>query len=277
MVTSRTQIPWPPLVSSRREFLKVSCVSAFAIGTTTGIVSCRSASITTESAPNTIEGLFGHDWLQHLASAIGATVITHILEHGLEGTAWAAWDAGVESILEDVLAFGLLAMDLGFVAGGRTEELRFSPVSAGRQPRFIPGDRGWADQVPPVVMAQVSQVPYGDPRTDLLVACVDTGKTRVIFAPWAWQTLWLYVQYLRKNRTGADLDMATTLCRRRLIPSGTRPKAGEDTLIYEALDGTVEIALISSSSSGSTVTITARPAEGISGSSLSKQFELPAA
>lgn len=278
MVTSRTQIPGPPLVSSRREFLKVSCASAFAIGTTTGIVSCSSAiSSAIGHAVATLESLFDHDWLQHLAIAIAATEITHILEHGLEGSAWAAWDAGVESILEDILAFGLLAMDSGFVAGGRGEEPRFSQISAGPQARFIPGDVGWADQVPPVVMAQVSQVPHGDPRTDLLVACVDTGKTRVIFAPWAWQALSLYVQDLTKNRTGADLEAATALCRRRLIPSGTGPKAGEDTLLYEALDGTVEIALISRSSSGSTVTITAPPAEGINGSFLQKQFELPAA
>lgn len=264
MVTSRSQIPWPPLVIGRRKFLKVSCVSAFAIGTTTGIVSCSSS----------LDEIFDHDWLKNLASAIGAAVIKHILEHGLEGTAWAAWDAGVESILADVLAFGLLAMDSGFVAGGRGEEPRFSPVSTGR---LIPDDVGWADQIPPVVLAQVSQVPGGDPRTDLLVACVDTGKARVIFAPWAWQALCLYVQDLRKNRTGADLDTAMTLCRRRLIPSGTGPKAGEDTLIYQALDGTVEIVLTSRSSSGSTVTITALPAVGINGPLPPKQFNLPAA
>lgn len=269
MAISRTQIPWPPVVSSRREFLKVSCVSALAIGTTTGILSCG-------SALSTLEGLFDHDWLQHLSITILATEITHILEHGLEGTAWAAWDAGVETILEDVLAVGLLAMDSGFVAGGRGEEPRFPPVSTG-QPRFIPGDHGWADQEPPVVMAQVSQVQQGDPSTDLLVACVDTGKTKVIFAPWAWQALYLYAQDLTKNQTGPDLDTARTLCRRRLIPSGTLPKTGEDTLTYEALDGTVEIALISRSGSGSKVAITARPAEGISDFFLEKQFKLPAA
>jgi hypothetical protein len=282
MVTSGSQIPWLPLVSSRREFLRVSCASAFAIGTTAGIVSCASAASpgspsSAGSPETTIDSLFGHDWLQRLAIAIAATEITHILESGLEGTAWAAWDAGVEAILEDALTAALLAMDSGFAAGGRGEEPRFSPVSTGR--RFIPDDHGWADQVPPVVMAQVSQVPHGDPRTDHLVACVDTGKTKVIFAPWAWQALWLYVQDLTKNQTGADLDTATTLCRRRLIPSGTvtGPEVGEDRLIYEALDGTVEIALISRSGGGSTVTITAPPAKGITGSLLQKQFKLPAA
>lgn len=267
MVTSQSQIPWPPLVSSRREFLKVAGASALAIGTTTGIVACGST---------TLESLFDHDWLEHLAIAIAATEIVHILEGGLEGTAWAAWEAGVESILESALAAILLAMDSGFVAGGRGDEPRFSPVSAGRRRGFIPGRVGWADQVPPVVMAQVSRVPQGDPRTDHLVACVDTGKTAVTFAPWAWQALSLYVQDLTKNRTGAGLDNARTLCRRRLIPSGTGPNVGGNTLIYEALDGMVKIALVSRSGSGSTVTITAPPAIGVAGTLLQKQFQLPA-
>jgi hypothetical protein len=275
MIPSQPQVPWHHVVGNRRQFLKMSGASALAIGAATGIVSCGNGfSSTFSSIGQALDSLFGPDWLQKLAIAIAAQEIVDILKGGLEGGAWDAWSAGVESLLEDVL-IGALALDSEVVAGDLAEMPRLLPPRIGRQRRFIPGGVGWADQVPPVVMAQVSQARQGDPKTDLLVACVDTGKTAVIFQPREWQTLALYVDDLTKNRTGTELDKARTLCLRRLIPSGTIPHTGPSgTLTYQARDGTVEVALTQDPEGRPVGTITAStPLE--SGPPLRKSFTLP--
>ena len=275
MVAGQSHIPWPPPASSRRNFLKVACGSALAIGTSAGLASCSSITSAIGAIGNAFDRIFGHDWLRRLAIAIAATEITNILNGGLEGTAWAAWDTGVETLLEDALAAIILTADSRYVAGTRGAEPVFPPGSMGKQKGFIPGNVGWAQMVPPVVMAQVSKTRHGDPRTDELVACVDTGKTNVIFKPWAWQTLWLYVRELTKNRTGAELETMRTLCLRRLIPSGRLPNSAGNTLTYQALDGTVVIELITGSGGTRVGVIISRPAPGIRASLLEASFNLP--
>src|ERR1022692_495127 len=74
--------------------------------------------------------------------------------------------------------------------------------------RFIPDGVGYAHPVPPIVMLRASRSKTGDPGTDLLVAFVDGGRKHLVFKPWAWQTLALFVNFLTANQSPADLSSA---------------------------------------------------------------------
>jgi hypothetical protein len=262
--------------AGRRKFLKACGVTALAAGATPLISSCISFG---SSKPAGFDVL-AEDWLGRLAVAIGAGFVPKILGGGLKGS-WAAWEPEVETVGEDVLEYGLAAAAASYETGGSRRPAIFDDSAMSGRYRFIPGRMGYAHPVPPVVFLRVSQDRHGDPHTDMMIAFVDHGTKHIIFKPWAWQALSLFVNYLTANQDPANLSVARAVCVLTLIPAGTQPQTGRipgglvDFYNYKSRNGNVKMALVQESNGGPTGVITASAIPGGNGKPLVKSFRLP--
>ena len=264
--------------SGRRRFLRTCGVTALAAGATPLVSSCG---IFSSSKPSAFDVL-ARDWIGELAKGIGAAVVGKIVEGGLQ-KAWAAWGPQVEAVGEGILEDGVIATasKVQYTASARPQIVTASAMLTSGY-RYIPGGVGYAHPVPPVVLLRASRVSRGDPRTDMLIAFVDGGKKHIVFKPWAWQTLALFVNYLTTNQSTANLDIARAVCVLTLIPAGTRPQTGTipgglvDFYNYKSRNGSVKIALVQESNGAPTGVITATAIPGGDGLPLVKNFRLPA-
>jgi hypothetical protein len=268
MMSDETAAP-----GDRRRFLKICAGTAAAAGTVPLISSCGLL----DSHPGF--KVDAEDWLWNLAFAIGAGTIDKVLKGGLRN-GWAEWAPEVEEVGEEILLDGaVVASDASPAPAGRLAVTTTS-VLRGRN-RFIPGGVAYAHPVPPMVMLRASRTPHGDPKTDLLVAFVDKGRKHIVFKPWAWQTLALFVNYLTANQDPANLSVARAVCVLTLVPAGTRPRTGSipgglvDFYNYKSRNGDVKIALVQESNGRPTGVITASAIPGGDGRPLVKHFTLP--
>jgi hypothetical protein len=130
-------------------------------------------------------------------------------------------------------------------------------------------------------MVGASKTPGGDPWTDRLIACVDNGEAAVVFEPWAWQTLSMFVHHLTDGKTDDDLAQAQALCALTLIPSGVNPDSGQSPartvgwLTYKSHNGTVEISWAEGSDDSKNGIISASAIRDAHGDPLTKSFLLP--
>jgi len=188
-------------------------------------------------------------WLADLASAVGASVISDIATTGLKG-AWASWQTGVST-------------------------------QVGNQSYSWYTD-GYVHPRPPVALVGLTKSQtVDDPTTDRLLACVDGGRSSVLFEPWAWQTLSSYVNDQTNGKSGDDLANAQNLCVLGVIPSGTRPKTGSSPehtvgwMTYATRLGWVEIAYAQQSDSSWNGTLTASGIVDVNGNPVTKSYPLP--
>lgn len=257
---------------SRRRFLKSSAASgAVAVGLAVSLSSC------TLPWEHEFSPLIPN-WLQQLALGVSATEIAGIINGGLRRL-WPAWEPGVDDALGEILTAEVLADSITGTSSGRVESSSISTLAVRR---FIPGEVGWGQPIPPVIMVQVSQTRNGDPTTDLLVAFVNTGYHYVVLQPWAWQTLLMFVNSLTSGQSGAGLDIARAGCALSLLPSGLRPISGQspegtvDWVTYQSRNGTVEISRVEGSNSSTTGVITASAIQdSTTGQPLRMSFTLP--
>ncbi|WJY93392.1 hypothetical protein CFAEC_13020 [Corynebacterium faecale] len=116
------------------------------------------------------------------------------------------------------------------------------------------GENGWnfisnstlGDQVPPALIFRACRDQMSNPATDLLVVGVNQCRESVIFEPWAWQALYLFVNDLTHDKKGDDLAGFQALCKISLLPSGvsdtTATATGRSTLMgYRTRNGSVEM------------------------------------
>lgn len=227
---------------SRRKALSWG-VAGLAISTV-GLTSCSAAARSAVFNPATTE------WLKELASSVAATQIEKALDGGLEGI-WNKWSGSTDKTVDK--------------------------VTAGQQFWYS----AWAHQVPPVIMLSLSKSKQFDPMADRLVACVNSGKQAVVFDPWAWQALSMFVHDLTHEKTGSDLAMVQSLCLLTLIPSGVAPQTGGspggtvDWMTYQARNGAVEIAKISEPDGSMSAIITADGIPDVGNKPMRKKFTLP--
>lgn len=262
------------LVSGRRRFVQMCGASVLTAGAMPLIASCgyldRHPGFKVEA----------ENWLERLALAIGAATIKGLLNGGLQAD-WAAWGPDVEIVGEGILEYGAIAAASDVTGGASRHPLIVTTSAASGRYRFIPGGVGYAHPVPPMVMLRASRTRHGDPRTDLLVVFVDKGRKHIVFKPWAWQTLALFVNYLTANQDPANLSVARAVCVLTLVPSGTKPQTGTipgglvDFYNYESRNGNVRIALVQESNGSPTGVITASAIPGGDGLPLVKHFTLP--
>jgi hypothetical protein len=262
--------------SGRRQFLRTCGVTALAAGATPLISSCG---IFSSSKPSVFDVL-ARNWIGELAHGIGAGAVGKIVEGGLQ-YAWAAWGPEVEAVGQGILEYGVIAAaSSNQYPAARSPVITTSATLASGY-RYIPGGIGYAHPVPPVVLFRASRVRQGDPRSDMLIAFVDGGKKHIVFKPWAWQTLALFVNYLTANQNPANLDIARAVCVLTLIPAGTKPQTGTipgglvDFYNYKSRNGSVKIALVQESNGAPTGVITATAIPGGDGLPLVKHFTLP--
>ncbi len=163
-------------------------------------------------------------WLADLGKSIAAAEVQNAIDGGLRG-AFAHWTKPARKTVQDS-ATAILSNDHRFWYNS------------------------WSHQVPPVLLVSVCAAEEGDPMADHLVACVNGGSQAVVFEPWAWHALSMYVHDLTGARKGDDLAAYRSLCLMTLIPSGTRPKTGSSPegtvawMTYASRNGTVEIAKV---------------------------------
>jgi hypothetical protein len=215
------------LVIDRRRFMKTAGAGFLALATAGSITSCAAAAFSPA-----VTG-----WLNQLALAVGAAEIEKVIEGGL-ARAWHAWQAGVKKS----------------VASQPSPYIHCNPT-------------GWVHPVPPVVLVGVSKGAQADPMTDRLIACVHDGRRAVVFEPWAWQTLFMFVHSLTDGKSGDDLAQTRELCALTVLPSGVRPHSGQSTagtvgwLTYQSRNGYVEIARApgSDNSWNGSITVSAMP------------------
>jgi hypothetical protein len=240
-------------VGNRRQFLRISGTSVLTLGTVAGLASCRAPWQKTAVEAATAAGAALPDnWLAELAIAVGAAEVTNILNGGLQ-RAWHAWEPSVGATMRSIQADGL----------------------------FIPGGVGWIHPIPPTVLVRASTKKGRNPKSDHLVAFVETGQAHIMFRPWAWQTLWMYIYYLTNGQTGANLDVAKAVCALTLLPSGTRPKTGKSPegtvgwMTYKSRNGTVEITRVRGPEGSVSGVITASAIPGADGKPSTQSFTLP--
>ncbi|MFD3975682.1 hypothetical protein [Streptomyces cyaneofuscatus] len=117
---------------------------------------------------------------------------------------------------------------------------------------------------------------------DRLVACVNSGKQAVVFDPWAWQALSMFVHDLTQKKAGSDLAMVQSLCLLTLIPSGVSPRTGRSSegtvgwMTYQARNGIVEMAKISEPDGTVSAIVTADGILDAERRPTKKKFVLPA-
>jgi hypothetical protein len=268
-------MPADALVSGRRKFVKGTLGTLLAASALPALTSCDFLHSKSQFVVN------AEDWLESLALAIGAKTVYNIVKGGLRGGSWSPWAPEVEDVAEDILEYGLVAAASSFSTITLPSNGAVTASAMTARYRFIPGGVAYAQPVPPVLMMRASRTRAGDPDTDLLVAFVDGGRKHIIFKPWAWQTLALFVNYLTANQDPANLSVARAVCVLTLIPSGTRPQTGTmpgglaDYYNYKSRNGNVRIALIQESNGSPTGVITASAIPGGDGRPLVKSFKLP--
>jgi hypothetical protein len=262
------------LAAGRRRFLKVCGGSALAAGGTPLITSCGFFKSNPQFEVDVAQ------WLGKLAFNIGAKQVRNILSGGLRSD-WAKWGPDVEAVGEGILEDGVILAASSFSSGAESRPQIFTTSAMEGRYRFIPDGVGYAHPVPPIVMLRASRSKRGDPGTDLLVAFVDGGRKHLVFKPWAWQTLALFVNYLTANQSPADLSVARAVCVLTLVPAGTKPQTGRipgglvDWMNYKSRNGDVRIALVQESNGAPTGVITASAIPGGDGRPLVKHFTLP--
>jgi hypothetical protein len=273
--SDNTTAPRSLLVGGRRRFLKTAGGAALAAGAAPLVTSC---------------GLFSSgfqvnssQWLDNLANMIGAELVNEIVHGGLR-KAWAKWGPGVDAVGEDILEDGAIAAAAGAASmytGERTSPIELTAYMQKSGYRYIPQHLGYVHPVPPMAMLRASKSSHGDPKTDLLVVFVDGGHKHIVFKPWAWQTLSLFVNYLTANQSSSNLAVARAVCVLTLIPSGTRPQTGTipggmvDFYNYDSRNGNVKLALVQESNGAPTGVITASAIPGGDGLPLVQHFTLP--
>jgi hypothetical protein len=261
-------------VSGRRKFVKGTLGTILAASALPALASCDFLHSKSRFVVN------AEDWLESLALAIGAKTVYKIVRGGLQRGNWSEWAPEVEDVGEEILEDGLVAAS-SFNTIGLPSDGAVTASAMTARYRFIPGGVGYAQPVPPVLMMRASRTPAGDPNTDLLVAFVDGGRKHIVFKPWAWQTLALFVNYLTANQDPANLSVARAVCVLTLIPAGTRPQTGTmpgglaDYYNYKSRNGNVRIALVQESNGSPTGVITASAIPGGDGRPLVKSFKLP--
>jgi hypothetical protein len=229
------------LVVNRRRFIKMAGAGCLAVATAGSITSCAAAAFSPAVT----------DWLSQLALAVGAAEVEKVIENGLD-RAWHAWQSGVKK-------------------------------SAASQPApYIHfHSTGWIQPVPPVVMIGVSKSTQANPMTDHLLACVHDGRRAIVFKPWAWQTLSMFVNSLTNGKTGDELAQMQELCALTVVPSGVRDHAGQspagivDWLTYQSRNGYVEIARSPGPNNSWNGSITVSSIPDAYGNSLTQVFALP--
>lgn len=114
-------------------------------------------------------------WFAKFATAVGASVIATRVNEAITG-AWSAWSAGRDR------------------AWAEQSEQGFTWRASDQ----------YGDAVPPAVFTKALRTEEHDPFSDRLVVLVDTGNKSVVFEPWAWQTLWMFIDDMTAGRSGDD-------------------------------------------------------------------------
>lgn len=239
---------------SRRRVLQASGATALALAGGAGLSACGPAAAAGAAEAGGAEAFNPAmwDWLAGIGKAIGATLIEDAFSKGLSGL-FSSWTKNVNSTVSD-----------------RTQKGPFD---------YTYNDY-WVHHVPPVVLVGVTQKD-ANPLTDKLLACVSTGHDAVLFEPWAWQALSMFVNELTSGKTGTDLAGFQALCVLSLIPSGTTPKSGTSPqgsvawMTYQTHNGIVEISQELQADGSYSATVKANGIPDAQGKPTLKQYTLP--
>jgi hypothetical protein len=238
---------------SRRGFIKTSTATALTLTGAGSLASCAAgAAAGGEAAEDAVVNPAGWDWLEQIGKSVAATLVGDAIDKGLSGF-FSSWNTNVQNTVSD-----------------QTTKAPFNLVYQDY----------WVHTVPPVVLVGVTQK-NSNPLTDKMLACVNEGNDPVLFEPWAWQALSMFIQGLTSGKTGADLAGFQALCLISLIPSGTAPRSGsspEDSvawMTYATRNGTVEISQQQQADGAYNATVRATGIPNASYEPTVKQYTLP--
>jgi hypothetical protein len=214
----------------RRLLLKATGASAIALSAGASSAACAAAAPVVPAVFNPAVD----SWLADLGTQVAASLVTDAVKSGASKL-WPSWRDAIKK--------------------------RVTESTTGTWRWY--GNNFWQHSGPPTVLFGVSTTDQWDPMTDGLVACVEGGKSAVVFQPWAWQALSMFVHQLTDKRTGDDLAAYQSLAVVSLIPSGQRPESGHSRnnsvgwMSYETRNGYVEIARLAEPDGSTTATVTA--------------------
>jgi hypothetical protein len=174
-----------------------------------GVASCAAAPVAVAAFDPVVDG-----WFVELATNLGANVIGAEVTKALDGV-WSSWQKPINKALDSMDTY------------------------------FYPGAYG--HPVPPVALLRLSAAKKDHPPTDSLAAFVEGGNQLIVFKPWAWQGMSMFVHSLTQKLKGDDLAAYRALLALTLAPSGKLPVTGSspegsvDFVTYQARNGVVEI------------------------------------
>jgi hypothetical protein len=156
-------------------------------------------------------------WLSSMTAALSASLIANRVDDALTGV-WEDWQAG----------------RLTACAEQAEEGYEFTSRAC------------YGDEIPPAIIFSTSKQATENINTDRMIVGVSGGAESVVFDPWAWQALYLFVSEYTKGKTGDDLEGFRALCRISLVPSGTISSSSTATgrselLTYKTRNGEVEM------------------------------------
>lgn len=220
-----------------------------------GAVGLAATSLTACAAPAigpAVGAAITSSWFADMTAALAAGLITLTAEKTL-GPLWTAWEDGFAE---------------------RRNQQR---------------EEGWGwygkeacgDAVPPSILFHVSQGELFDPTVSRMIALIDSGQNCIVFEPWAWKALYLFVKDLTGGKDGDTLAGYQALCRISLLPSGAiqgsdpSPSGRSELLGYATRNGTVEMNRRTEADGSTVVQVVATGIPSASDSATTREFTIP--
>ena len=236
----------------RRDLFRRGAAGAVGVAATS-LTACAAAPAVAPAIGSAAGAVITSSWFSDMTSSLAAGLIQLTAEKALDPV-WDAWNAGFQD-------------------------------KWGQQT-----DQGWkwlwgnlcADGVPPSVLFCVDKNESAfDPTSGRMIALVDSGSSCVVFEPWAWKALYLFVKDLTGEKDGDTLAGYQALCRISLLPSGAVQESdpslsGRSELLgYATRNGTVEMNRRTEADGSTVVQVVATGIPSASDTATTREFTIP--
>lgn len=232
---------------NRRSIFRLGGAGVLAMAALPALASCA---LVPAAAP--IIAAFTGNWLSDMTAALTATVLADAMKSGLQGE-WANWESGAKKARDAEVAQGY-----GYFS-----------------------DSSYGDKVPPAILFGSAKTTAFNPKTDRLIVCVQGGAATVVFDPWAWKALSLFITDLTSAKDGDTLAGFQALCRVSLVPSdvlatNASTESGRSQLVtYKSRVGEVEMNRRTNQDGSTTVQVVATGIPTAKDAATTREFQIP--
>lgn len=219
-----------------------------------GVATVAATSLTSCAAVPAANALVTSAWFSEMTAALAAGLLALTAEKTLDPV-WSAWEEGFHKTWAAQADEGWRWLTAGSYCG---------------------------DAVPPSVLFRLSNDESGfNPATGRLIALVNNGQDCVVFEPWAWKALYLFVTDLTASKDGDTLAGYQALCRISLLPnaavstSASSDSGRSELLGYKTRNGEVEMNRRTNGDGTTTVQVVATGIPSASDSATTREFIVP--